>query len=193
MLNGLFQKKKEELDDMLIEKERTRTVSFRVPESTLIELEKEATTKLGSTNSLINKILLQYVQWDRYEERMKMYPLPAECLQHILEHLDDVTRCEVVDIIFNSIRDWALVSKKKFDIHSTLQVLEDYCRMVNITIEDTISDGLRSYVIRHNLGKNVSLIVSELVTKIFWEVAKIKTETQMTHTTTVVKLTSKFD
>ncbi len=174
-------------------KERTRTVSFRVPENTIIEIEKEAKTKLGSTNSLINKILLQYIQWDRYEERMKMFPLPAESLQHILEQLDDVTRCEMVDIIFNSIRDWALVSKKKFDIHSTLQVLEDYCKMVNISIEDTVSGGLRSYVIRHNLGKNVSLIVSELVTKIFWETAKIKVETEMTPSTTVVRLTSKFD
>ena len=174
-------------------KERTRTVSFRVPENILIEIEREAKTKLGSTNSLINKILLQYVQWDRYEERMKMFPLPAESLQHIIEHLDDVRRGEVTDIIFNVIRDWALISKKKFDIHSVLQVLEDYCKMVNIPIEDTISGGLRSYVIRHNLGKNVSLIVGELVTKIFWETTKIKVETEMTANTTVVRLTSKFD
>jgi hypothetical protein len=93
-------------------KERTRTVSFRVPENILTEIEREAKTKLGSTNSLINKILLQYVQWDRYEERMKMFPLPAESLQHIIEHLDDVRRGEVTDIIFNVIRDWALISKK---------------------------------------------------------------------------------
>jgi hypothetical protein len=65
--------------------------------------------------------------------------------------------------------------------------------MVNIPIEDTISGGLRSYVIRHNLGKNVSLIVGELVTKIFWETTKIKVETEMTANTTVVRLTSKFD
>ena len=65
-------------------KSKTRTVSFRVPENILNDIEKEAKTKLVSTNSLINKILLQYVQWDKYEERMKMYPLPEESLQHIL-------------------------------------------------------------------------------------------------------------
>lgn len=174
-------------------KSRTRTVSFRVPENILNDIEKDAKTKLVSTNSLINKILLQYVQWDKFEERMKMYPLPEESLQYILEHLDEIKRGEVVDIIYNSIRDWTLISKKKFDTHSVLQVLEDYCRKVNISVEETVSSGFRSFIIRHNLGRNVSLLIGELVEKIFWETAKIKVKTEMTNTTTVARLTSKFD
>jgi len=171
----------------------TKTVSFRVPEHLLTEIEKEAKTKLVSTNSLINKILLQYVQWDKYEERMKMYPLPAESLQHILVNLDEIKRSEAVDIIYNSIRDWALIAKKKFDIHSVLEVLEDYCRMVNISVEDSVSSGIHSFIIRHNLGRNVSLLVSELVQKIFWETVKMKVDTEITNSTTVARLTTKFE
>ncbi len=172
---------------------KTRTVSFRVPEHILKDIEKEAKVQLVSTNSLINKILSQYVQWDKYENRMKMFPVPGDSLQHILEHLDEIKRKEAVEIIYNSIRDWTLISKKKFDIHSVLEVLEDYCRMVDISIEDTVSSGYRSYVIRHNLGRNVSCLVSELVTKIFWETVKIKVDTNMTNTTVVAKLNSRFD
>lgn len=172
---------------------RTRTVSFRVPENIIEEVEREAKTKLISTNSLINRILLQYVSWDKYEERMRMYPVPKDSLQHILHYLDEMRRNEAVDIIYNSIRDWTLISKKKFDIHTCLQVLEDYCRMVDVAVEDTSSEGKRSYVIRHNLGRQVSLLIKELVTKIFWENVKIKVDVEMTNTTVIAKLRSSFD
>ncbi len=172
---------------------RTRTVSFRIPEHILIDIEKEAKTKLISTNSLINQILLKYSTWDKYETRMRMYPVPHDSFQHILEHLDEIRRGEAVDIIFNAIRDWTLISKKKFDLHNCLQVLEDYCRMVDVTVEEGNSAGFRTYVIRHNLGNNVSCLISELIQKIFWELTKIELDTDITKTTGVAKLRSKID
>ena len=172
---------------------RTRTVSFRIPEHILNDIEKEAKTKLISTNSLINQILLKYSTWDKYETRMRMYPVPHDSFQHILEHLDEIRRGEAVDIIFNAIRDWTLISKKKFDLHNCLQVLEDYCRMVDVTVEEGNTAGFRTYVIRHNLGNNVSCLISELVKKIFWELTKIELDTDITKTTVVAKLRSKID
>lgn len=178
---------------MEFESKRTRTVSFRIPEHILNDIEKEAKTRLVSTNSLVNQILLQYSSWDKYESRMRMYPVPHDSFQHILEHLDEIRRGEAVDIIFNAIRDWTLISKKKFDLHNCLQVLQDYCRMVDVTVEEDISSGLRSYVIRHNLGNNVSCLISELIKKIFWELTKIELDTDITKTTVVAKLRSKID
>lgn len=175
------------------EKAKTRTVSFRVPEYLIEDIEKEARTKIISTNALINKILIQYVTWDKYTERMRMYPVPKDSLQHILSHLDELQRNEAVDIIYDSIRDWTLISKKKFDIHTCLEVLEDYCRMVNVIVEEATSEGKRSYIIRHNLGRNVSDIVAELVTKIFWDILKIKVDIEMTNTTVIAKLQTSLD
>lgn len=172
---------------------KSRTVSFRVPDNIIGDIEKEAKTKLISTNSLINRILLQYTSWGKYEERMRMYPVPKESLQHILEHLDELRRNEAVDIIYNSIRDWTLISKKKFDINSCLQVLEEYCRMVNVIVEDTVTSGKRTFVIRHNLGRKVSYLISELVAKIFWDIVRIKVDSEITNTTVIAKLRSKLD
>lgn len=172
---------------------RTKTVSFRIPEHIINDIEKEAKIKLISTNSLINQILLKYSTWDKYESRMNMYPIPKDSFQHILEHLDEIRRGEAVDIIFNAIRDWTLISRKKFDLHNCLSVLEDYCRRVNVTVEETVSSGIRTYIIRHNLGNNVSCLISELVKKIFWELTKIELDTDITKTTVVAKLRSKID
>ncbi len=178
---------------METDSKRSRTVSFRIPEHIISDIEKEAKTKLISTNSLINQILLKYSTWDKYETRMRMYPVPHDSFQHILEHLDEIRRDEAVDIIFNAIRDWTLISKKKFDLHNCLQVLEDYCRMVDVTVEEGNSAGFRTYVIRHNLGNNVSCLISELIKKIFWELTKIELDTDITKTTVVAKLQSKID
>ncbi len=172
---------------------RTKTVSFRIPEHIINDIEKEAKIKLISTNSLVNQILLQYSTWDKYESRMRMYPIPQDSFQHILQYLDEIRRGEAVDIIFNAIRDWTLISRKKFDLHNCLSVLQDYCRMVDVTVEENISSGIRTYVIRHNLGNNVSCLISELVKKIFWEITKIELDTDITKTTVVAKLRSKID
>ena len=172
---------------------KSRTVSFRVPEDIISEIEKEARTNLISTNVLINQILLQYVSWDKFEHRMKMFPVAEDVLHYILDNLDESQRKEAIDITFNAIRDWALISKKKFDIHSCLQVLEDYCRMVGISVEESTSSGTRSFVIRHNLGRKASTFIEELVEKIFWEIVKIKVDFDSTSTTVIAKLQSKFD
>ena len=176
------------------DKVKTRTVSFRIPENILQDIEKDAKTRLSSTNSLINQILLQYTKWDKYEHGMKMFRIPEDGLQYVLANLDEIKRGEAADIIFNSIRDWTLISKKKFDIHTCLETLEDYCRMANIGVEDVISkEGTHSFIIRHNLGRNVSLLVKEIVEKIFWDLVKIRIDSQLTDTTVIAKLCSKFE
>ena len=48
---------------------KTKTVSFRIPEHIIAEIEKDAKSELSSTNTLINKILLHYVSWDKYQQR----------------------------------------------------------------------------------------------------------------------------
>lgn len=172
---------------------KTRTISFRIPVDIIEEIEKESKIKMTSTNSLMNKILLQYIKWDRYQERMRLYPIPQDSLQHIIDHLDELRRGEAVDIVFNAIRDWTLISRKKFDLHNCLAVLEDYCRLVNIGVEETVSSGIRSYIIRHNLGYSVSSLVAELIKKIFWEIVKIQVDAEITRTAVVAKLQSKIE
>jgi hypothetical protein len=174
-------------------KTKTRTVSFRVPEDIISDIEREAKIKLVSTNALINQILSKYVTWDKYEHKMRMFAIPEEILQNVIDGLDDTHRRETVELAYHSIRDWALLSKKKFDIHSCLQVLEDYCRIVGISVDENISSGIRSFCIRHNLGRNLSLFIGELVEKIFLDLVKIRVDSQITNSTIVITLRSKLD
>lgn len=172
---------------------KSKTVSFRVPEDIITEIEKEAKTKLVSTNVLINQILHEYVAWYRYKQKMRTFPIPEDSLSHFLECLNESQRNEAVDIAYSSIRDWTLVSKKKFDLHSCLESLEDYCRIAGVSVEDSVLGGGHSFIIRHNLGMSTSLFITQLTKKIFWELKKINIESQATKATVISKPLSTID
>ncbi len=171
----------------------SKTVSFRVPQNIIGEVEKEAKTKLISTNTLINQILIDYVSWHRYQKRMRTFPVSEEVLIHFIESLNESQRKDAIEITFNSLRDWSLVSKKRFDLHSCLEGLEDYCRLAGISVEDSMLSGNHSFVIRHNLGRNTSLFISELIKKIFWDLKNVNLETQLTKTTVISRPLSRID
>ena len=172
---------------------KSKTVSFRVPEHIITEVEKDAKTKLISTNVLINQILLDYISWHRYQKRMRTFQISEEALVYFLDSMNESQRNEATEIAFNSLRDWVLVSKKKFDLHSCLEALEDYCRLAGISVEDSLRSGDHSFVVRHNLSANASLFISEFIKKIFWEIKKVNLETQLTKTTVISKPLSRID
>ena len=172
---------------------KSKTVSFRVSEHIITQIEKDAKTKLISTNVLINQILLDYVSWHRYQKRMRTFPISEEALVYFLDALNESQRNEAIEIAFNSLRDWVLVSKKKFDLHSCLEALEDYCRLAGISVEDTLLSEGHSFVVRHNLSVNASLFISEFIKKVFWEIKKVNVETQLTKTMVISKPLSRID
>ena len=47
-------------------KESTRSITYRLPEKLVAELETESTQKGISQNVLVRQILEKYVQWDRF-------------------------------------------------------------------------------------------------------------------------------
>lgn len=178
---------------MTIEPKRTKTVCFRVSEEIIKEIEKEARTNLTSTNVLINHILHNYVSWYRYDKIMRMFPMPETSLTHVLENLNELQKSEAVDIAYNNIRDWTLVSKKKFDLNSCLDVLQEYCRISGISVDDNVSSGYNSFIIRHNLGRKASSFIIELVEKVFWDLKKIKVDTHSTNSTVKITLRTRID
>ena len=52
----------------LPKKELTRSITYRLPEKLVTELETESTQKSISQNVLVKQILEKYVQWDRFSK-----------------------------------------------------------------------------------------------------------------------------
>lgn len=171
----------------------SKTVSFRVPVKIISEIEKEAKSKLVSTNVLINQILLEYVEFHRHRQRMRMLPIPADVMADMLKGSSEAAIKEMVDVTYASIHDWTLVTKMRFDFGTCLEVLEQYCRIGGIGFECAINSSFYSLVIRHELDDKFSLFASQLLEKIFWDLKKMRVDSEITPSTVMIKTRSRMD
>jgi hypothetical protein len=64
---------------------KTTIASFRINESVLDALREDAKRQNVSVNSLLNQILLTYINYDRPMKRFDMMKLPTSAIKRILE------------------------------------------------------------------------------------------------------------
>ena len=183
---------------------KTRSITFRLESSIIEELQTEAEYRETSLNVLINQILRRYSNWERYENKMGMIPIPKILLSSILDEtikigkengIEDVSSFrntlmrDLSQIAFIFLKDSVLLIKKNYNLISALEVLEQYLKVVGINSDHRIEhDGKHTYVIQHKLGENWSLFIKEFLILIFENLGKVKVDISSTHNTTVAKV-----
>ena len=183
---------------------KTRSITFRLESSIIEELQTEAEYRETSLNVLINQILRRYSNWERYENKMGMIPIPKILLSSIVDEtmkigkengIEDVSNFrntlmkDLSQIAFTFLKDSVLLIKKNYNLISALEVLEQYLKVVGINSDHRVEeDGKHIYVIQHKLGENWSLFIKEFLILIFENLGKVKVDISSTHNTTVAKV-----
>ncbi len=183
---------------------KTRSITFRLESSIIEELQTEAEYRETSLNVLINQILRRYSNWERYENKLGMIPIPKVMLSGIMDEvmkigkdsgIEDVTNFrnklikELSQTAFAFLKDSVLLIKKNYNLLVVLEVLEQYMKVVGINSDHRIEDdGKHVYVIQHRLGENWSLFIKELLILIFENLGKVKVDISSTENTTVAKV-----
>ena len=72
--------KNEEDNPNLNKTVKTRSITFRLESTIIEELQAEAEYRETSLNVLINQVLRRYSNWERYENKMGMLPIPKVIL-----------------------------------------------------------------------------------------------------------------
>jgi hypothetical protein len=183
---------------------KTRSITFRLDSSVTDELQREADQKEISLNVLVNQALKRYQEWDRYESKIGMMPVPKVMLSSLIDKsikiaknagIKDVEpyRDEIIksaaEIAFSIMKDSVLFMKKQYNLWVVLSVLEQYMKVSGINSDHRI-EGERKHVfiIQHELGENWSLFTKELLELIFENLAKVKVEVNITPNTTVAEV-----
>ena len=183
---------------------KTRSITFRLESSIIEELQTEAEYRETSLNVLINQILRRYSNWERYENKMGMIPIPKIMLSGIMDEvmkigkdsgIEDVMNFrnklikELSQTAFAFLKDSVLLIKKNYNLLVALEVLEQYMKVVGINSDHRIEDdGKHVYVIQHRLGENWSLFIKEFLILIFENLGKVKVDISSTENTTVAKV-----
>jgi hypothetical protein len=183
---------------------KTRSVTFRIDASVIDELQAEADNGEISLNVMVNQILKRYAEWDRYENKIGMMPVPKTILSSLVDMCMtkakdagvkdlDSYRTEIIEhaakTAFGLMKDSILYMKKQYNLWVVLSVLQEYMKVAGIKSDHKIEGSRKHiFVINHELGENWSLFSKELLRLIFENLANVKAEIETTPNTTVAEV-----
>ena len=167
-------------------KESTRSITYRLPEKLVSELETEATQKSISQNVLVKQILEKYVQWDRFSNKVGMIPVPKGILQSLGEELDGKDIDQIITLMFPMIKDTVLFIKGGYDLKRCVETLEDYMRASGMNSDHRVEGDLHIFLIQHDLGMKWSVFTEQLLTQVFRSFLPDKELSFQTTDTTVI-------
>ena len=169
--------------------ESTRSISYRLPEHIIEELESEAQQKEISQNVLVKQILEKYIAWDRFAKNIGMIPVPKEILRILGEKMDGSTINEIIQGITPVIKDWIIFKKGSYDLKKTIESMEEYMRASGMTSDHRIEGDIHHFVIQHSLGIRWSLFTELLLKQIFHEfLPNLVMKTRTTSNTVVASI-----
>ena len=170
-------------------KETTRSITYRLPETLINELDDEARQKKISQNVLVRQILEKYIQWDRYSSKMGMIPVPKEILQTLGGNLDGKDIDAIINVLFPVIKNTVMFIKGGFDLERCIETLEEYMRTSGMNSDHRVDGNLHSFIIQHDLGIKWSVFTEQLLTQIFRNFASDKDlKFQTTDSTVILKV-----
>ena len=170
-------------------KETTRSITYRLPENLINELDREARQKKISQNVLVKQILERYIQWDRYSEKIGMIPVPKEIVEKLGSELDGQDIDEIINVVFPMIKDTVMFIKGGYDLERCIETFEDYMRASGVNSDHRIDGDLHSFIIQHELGMKWSVFTEQLLTQVFRNFASDKDlRFQTTDSTVILKV-----
>lgn len=178
---------------------KTKSITFRLDSTVVEELQRDADQGEISLNVLVNQILKRNVEWDRYENKLGMMPIPKSMLTTLIdEAMKLAADAKIPDLesyrnkIVNNaaetalkvMKDSVLFMRKEYSFWTVLDVLRQYMKVAGIISDHRIERGRKHvFIIQHDLGENWSFFAKELLSKIFIELAQVRAEISTTSKT----------
>jgi hypothetical protein len=141
---------------------RTAIRSFRVDEAALEVIEKEAKTRSVSVNTLVNQMLVSFVNFDRYLEPLSMVKISSDCFRDLLEAASDEEVFKAGSRTgMNTMRSVILERRGMIDLESILDHLKTMSEYAKIfRYSETSNNGKRTITLIHKWGKKGSVYYS---------------------------------
>lgn len=151
----------------LTKKTKTRSITFRLPQPIVTELETEATNNGVSLNVLAKQIFEKFIQWDRFSEKIGMSPVPKPLLKVVGQDMTGSNIQKMADSLYSVIKDEVMFMKGGYDLRRCIETLEEYMKSSGMISDHRVEGSKHHFIIQHELGMNWSLFAELLLKKIF--------------------------
>ena len=170
-------------------KEKTRSVTYRLPIKLVEEVEAEAMNNNVSHNVMARQILEKYIRWDRFADKIGIIPVPKKILDSLGIDMNSEDINDIINTVKPVIKDTVLFIKGKYDLQRCLETLEDYMRASGMKSDHRVEGPLHYFIIQHELGSNWSLFTQQLLQEIFHEfLPDIEMKCQTTESTVIATI-----
>ena len=155
-------------------KPRSRTVpkSFRIDESASIAVEEEAASQNVSSNTLMNQILKQFSEFDRFARRINTVKLSSSVFRDLLSEVDSEKVIEIAKSAGSSIpQAFATTKSGKVDVESLVDHIRSLAAYAHLCeFSETIGTRSRLLTLVHDFGLNWSIFLVHYVNAMFEQV-----------------------
>jgi len=163
---------------------KTRSISFRLPEELVEEIEIEAHLNDVSTNVLAYKILERYARWDSNAAKAGYIPVTKSLISELLNKISDKEIVEIANRVEKKeFADIMLLLRNEFDIASVLDIIEMRAKVSGFPYRHTVKGTMHSFVIQHDINQKWSLYLASRYKSVFEELGLARVKFRITANT----------
>lgn len=170
-------------------KSKTYPITFRLSEKLVDELRKVSADSKVSLNTLVGQIFNEYLDWHVNAAKAGFIPVRRKLVSEMIEKLSDEDIMHMAEYMAKKeIKDVILLLRNEYNITSVLDVLETWLKVSGYTYIYKDSNGTRSYVIQHDMGKKWSFYIASLFKFLAQELEVKKSEFDFTENTVALNI-----
>jgi len=140
---------------------KSESVTFRIESEALRNLRREAGQKDISTNTLVNKLIKEHLNWYSNAAKAGFISVRRPFISKIIKYLPEQEIISLTEYVAKTTnKDSILLMKNEYTIKSALDLLESWIKISDYPYrhEETNNDLKKhSYVIQHDMGMKVSI------------------------------------
>jgi hypothetical protein len=160
-----------------------------MPFERLNQLRKEAEAKEVSSNTLVNQIIKEYLDWHSMAAQAKLYYMPKSFLMRLIGHLSEEQLSELArDTVKSDLVDICLSLRGGFSIASVSNITENWLQISHMPYRFEISEDNSKIIIEHDMGLKYSYLIKEISRYLLEAALEAKTSCDITDNAVVIKL-----
>jgi hypothetical protein len=168
----------------------TTLKTVRLPVDLVDAIEREAKDEGITFNSVVNKIVAKFADFDRFAEKLEFVSLPRETLATIVQAMDEKTLETVARALGERVpRAMILFRHNKQGISAFLLYLSELSRYQHVgELEMSVRDGSIVVIFYHDMGRKWSIFLKGYVSQAAKSVAGISPTCEVAEDIVIMKL-----
>jgi hypothetical protein len=152
---------------------KSESVTFRINSKVLKNLRREAEQNDISTNTLVNKLIKDHLNWHSNAAKAGFVSVRRPFVSKVIKYLPEQEIISLAEYVAKTTnKDSILLMKNEYTIKSALDFLESWIKISDYPYrheETNNGQNKHSYVIQHDMGMKVSTYLASLYQFLFDE------------------------